>query len=86
MFEWDERKSKECAELRGFDFSIVYEFDFETAMIVEDDRHDYGETRFKAFNTIGDKLYNVVFTVRGSRLRIISVRRVRKREGKRYGF
>ena len=86
MLEWDENKSRKCLEDRGFDFSIAYDFDFTTAVIIEDDRFDYGEIRYKAFNMIGSVLYNVVFTRLGQNLRIISIRRVHKKEGKHYGF
>lgn len=86
MFEWDENKSQECRNTRGFDFSIVHDFNFATAVIFIDDRNNYGETRYKAFNKIDDMLYNVVYTVRGQNIRIISVRKVHQKEGKRYGF
>lgn len=86
MFEWDENKSRKCLDERGFDFSIVYDFDFTTAVIVEDTRFDYGETRYRAFNLIGDIAYSVVFTVRASGVRIISIRKAHKKELKRHGF
>ncbi|VAV87719.1 hypothetical protein MNBD_ALPHA02-953 [hydrothermal vent metagenome] len=86
MFEWDEKKNRSCKEERGFDFSIVHDFDFATAVIFADDRKDYGEIRYKAYNMIAGVLYNVVFTLRGQNLRIISIRRVHEKEGKRYGF
>lgn len=86
MFEWDENKSKKCLKERGFDFNIVYEFNFETAIIKLDDRFDYGEKRYSAMNKIDGKLYVVLFTKRGQILRIISVRRATDKEGMRYGF
>ena len=86
MFEWDDKKSEQCFLERGFDFSIVYEFDFSTAIIKLDDRFDYGEIRYSAMNKIGDKLYVVVFTKRQANVRIISVRRATSKEGIKYGF
>lgn len=85
-FEWDEDKSKACRETRGFDFSVVEGFDFGEALIVEDTRRDYGERRFRAFGHIGNDAFSVVFTPRGDRIRIISVRRAHARELKRYGI
>jgi len=85
MFEWDEAKSRRCLEARGFDFSIVLEFDFASAIVIEDDRFAYGEPRFRAFGLIADRLFVVVFTPRGSRLRIISIRRANKREERKHG-
>lgn len=86
MFEWDETKSLACRALRGFDFSVVNDFNFQTARILIDDRQSYGEIRYRAFNEIEGQIFNVVFTVRGENLRIISVRKVHAKEGKKYGF
>jgi len=86
VFEWDEAKSRRCLQDRGFDFSIVHEFDFETAVIAKDTRKNYGEDRFRAFGFAGSDLFCVVFTPRGDRLRIISMRRMHRKEGARYGL
>ena len=49
------------------------------------DRSDrYGETRWVATGYIADRLYRVVFTGRGDKRRIISLRRASKREEKEY--
>ncbi len=85
IYEWDEAKSRRCLEERGFDFSIVHEFDWGSAIVREDTRRDYGEPRYRAFGYIGEKLFAVVFTPRGGRIRIISVRRANRREERRYG-
>ncbi|MEM7462595.1 MAG: BrnT family toxin [Pseudomonadota bacterium] len=84
-FEWDEEKSRQCKQERGFGFEIVEYFDFAQAMIVEDDRQDYGERRFRAFGHIEGAAFSIVFTPRGHRLRIISIRRAHEKEMKRYG-
>ena len=86
MFEWDEKKSERCLIERGFDFNIVYEFNFETAIIKLDDRFDYGEIRYCAMNKIDGKLYAVVFTRRQVNVKIISVRRATDKEGLKYGL
>ena len=85
MFEWDEAKCCRCFEMRGFDFSIVQDFDFASAVVIKDDRFAYGEPRFRAFGPIADRLFVVVFTPRGPRLRIISIRRANKREERKHG-
>ncbi|RMB11948.1 BrnT family toxin [Eilatimonas milleporae] len=86
MFEWDETKSLECSGRRGFSFDIVHEFDWETAVIAEDTRQDYGERRFRAFGMVDGAYFCVAFTPRAGRLRIISVRRMHGKEAKRYGL
>ena len=42
------------------------------------------EPRFVAIGKIGDKVWTAVFTWRGDRVRLISVRRARKNEFERY--
>jgi len=86
VFEWDEEKSRKCLLERGFDFSIVEDFDFGSAIFVEDDRKDYGERRVRAFGRINGVDFCIVFTPRGGKLRIISVRKARMKEMKRHGF
>lgn len=46
--------------------------------------HRYGEARFIVLGYIVDRLYSMVFTVRGDMLRVISLRKANKREVKRY--
>ena len=55
------------------------------ALVREDDRFDYGETRYIAFGEIEDELHCLIFTFRGSRVRAISLRKANKREIRRHG-
>ena len=55
------------------------------AIVREDDRFDYGETRYVAFGPIDDTLYCLVFTFRGTNVRAISLRKANRRENRRYG-
>ena len=57
---------------------------FGSALYASDTRKDYGEPRTRALGTIGGILYSLVFTMRGSALRVISLRRASRRERKRY--
>jgi len=56
----------------------------ETALMRCDSRHSYGETRFEATGLIGSRLYVLVFTLRETAVRIISLRKANTREIKRY--
>ena len=85
-YEWDERKSTWNRQQRGFGFELAYEFDFTTAVIVEDRRKDYGEVRYRAAGRIGGLPYMVVFTPRNGRIRIISMRRMHEEEAQEYGI
>ena len=80
MWDWDEDKRQATLLLRGLDLAVVRSFDLNTAQIDPDDRCDYGEARFKATGMIGERLFIVVFTPRGERLRLISLRKANGRE------
>ncbi|MDP1575472.1 MAG: BrnT family toxin, partial [Cypionkella sp.] len=41
---------------------------------------DYGEARFKATGMIDGRLFIVIFTTRGERFRLISLRKANERE------
>jgi hypothetical protein len=83
-FEWDRRKEAQNIRERGFDFIIgsliwhgpVYER--------VDARQDYGEVRFVAFGDVEGDVLAVVYTWRGMKRRIISVRKADRRERRLY--
>lgn len=52
--------------------------------MVEDDRFDYGEVRFKAFAVVNGLWWACVFTEVGDVDRVISVHRVSEKEAKRW--
>jgi uncharacterized protein len=62
------------------DFAAVEQFDFESAIIIRDDRDDYGESRYRAQGFIGGRLHALVFTRREGRIRVISLRKSNRRE------
>jgi hypothetical protein len=79
-FTWDERKRAANLHKHGVDFAIVELFEFDTALIVVDDRKDYGEVRYRAFGLIDDRLHALIFTTRRAQTRVISLRRANDRE------
>jgi uncharacterized DUF497 family protein len=81
---FDPRKSERNLLERGIRFERVSEFEFGTAFYVPDTRKDYGEPRMRAIGFIEDTLHALVFTIRGSSLRVISLRRASRKERKRY--
>lgn len=80
MWDWDEPKRQATLLLRGLDFAMVHHFDLDTAVIDPDGRRDYGEARFKATGMIEGRLFIVIFTPRGERFRLISLRKANERE------
>ena len=84
MFEWDDDKAAANLARHKVAIERVKEFDWSTALIVVDDREDYGELRMKALGLIGERLHVVVFTERGDTIRVISLRKANRREAKAY--
>ena len=77
------KNEKNIAE-RGISFERVAEFEWSSALIVEDSRKDYGEPRFQALGFIGKRLHALVFTPRVGQVHVISLRKANRREVKRY--
>jgi uncharacterized protein len=82
--EFDPAKSERNVRERGLSFERAADFDFATALYVEDNRHNYGEQRIRALGFIEERLYALVYTLRGGTLRVISLRRANRREMKDY--
>jgi uncharacterized protein len=68
------KNSKNIAE-RGLAFERVAELDWDTAVIAEDTRHDYGEPRLLVMARLDGQLHAAVVTPRGEDLHVISFRR-----------
>ena len=79
-FVWDERKRAFNLTKHGIDFALVARFEFDSATIRVDDRKNYGETRYRAFGVIDDRLPVLIFTARGALTRVISLRRANSKE------
>ncbi|CAN5281996.1 BrnT family toxin [soil metagenome] len=84
MFTWDEAKRRRNIAERGIDFVLAEELNLDLAVIVVDDRHDYGEVREVALDNIGGRIHVLVFTRRGDDIHIISLRKANVREIRRY--
>jgi uncharacterized protein len=84
-FEWDEAKNNANIRKHGFDFVNAEEM-FRGLLVVDlDTRADYGEKRWVGIGSIRGRTACVVFTEPGPEIiRIISVRRASRREGKQY--
>jgi uncharacterized protein len=84
--QYDPKKSARNIAKRGLSFDRVREFDFGTARILEDDRVDYGETRWRAFGLLGGRLHALVYVeIDENAIRVISLRRANKHEVALYG-
>lgn len=82
-YEWDEAKRLRNLAKHGIDFAQVHDFDWETAVRFEDIRKLYGEQRWLALGVIGSRLHALIYTTRGHRIRVISLRKARNQEAAR---
>ena len=84
QYEWDSAKAAVNLDKHGVSFERILELEWPRAIVFEDRRQPYGERRFIAYAPIGERLYVVVYSPRGLRRRIISLRKANAREVVRY--
>ncbi len=86
VFEWDSGNSDKNQRKHGISNKEAENaFIHYPLLIFEDTEHSAGERRFQAFGrTEEQKLLFMVFTVRKSNVRIISARRMDKKERRMY--
>jgi uncharacterized protein len=83
-YEWDTTKAAKNLENHKVAFEAAHEFEWDTSLIKEDARQNYGETRYVALGLINGRLHTMVFALRGSVVRVISLRKSNHREVKHY--
>jgi uncharacterized protein len=85
MFEWDERKNQTNIEKHGIDFEdVIPVFFSKEALVMQDNRKDYGEDRLVILCPLDGRMIHVTYTARGTAIRMISARRANNRERRRY--
>ena len=82
--EFDPAKDAANLAKHGVSLALAAELDWEAALVWIDDRCEYAELRVIALAAKARILYYVAFVDRGEVRRIISLRRVNRREVKRY--
>jgi uncharacterized DUF497 family protein len=68
----------------GVSLALAADMDLSLAVIVADLRLDYREDRYQALGPIAGRLHLLAFTMRGGKLRAISLRKANERERRRY--
>ena len=84
QIEFDPNKDAINRQKHGLSLTDAVLMNFDEAAIVEDHRFDYGETRFLAYVPIAGRLHVLWFTMRGSAIRVIGLRKANRRERERY--
>lgn len=82
--KFDPQKRVQTLLERGLDFASAGEVFSQTIHTFQDLRQSYGESRFITLGFLDGRLTVVVWTQRGSRKRIISMRNANERETKEY--
>ncbi len=77
--------AKDEANIAKHGISLARADELKVLAILEDDRFDDGEQRFRAFGLIDGQFHCLVFAERDDGLRIISLRRAHQKEMQRYG-
>lgn len=81
---FDPAKSDRNASERGLPFDLAADFEFETAMVEQDLRRDYGEERWIALGLIGSRVHALCFVETSDGIRVISLRKANAREAASY--
>ena len=77
---YDPQKRALTLAHRGLDFDHAPQVFAGAYLQMEDDRHDYGETRWQTIGWLNDVMVMVVWTPRGDARHIISMRKCNDRE------
>ena len=84
QFEWDENKNRINRQKHKLDFkTAVKVFEDENHKEYYDFEHSYEEDRYKVYGKVGEVLL-VICTERGTKTRIISARKAKPAERRKY--
>ena len=81
-YEWDEAKRAANIAKHDIDFEAANSFIWADALIEPSPQG--GEMRYAATGFVGQRLHQLVFTMRGERVRIISLRKAHRKEVEEY--
>lgn len=82
--EFDPVKNEENRRKHGISLQRAEDFELGPAQIELDERQDYGEARYNALGYLGEVLFSLTFTLRGNRVRAISLRPANRKERRVY--
>ena len=84
MITWDENKRQINLQKHELDFlgcELVFDF---PVVSWDDDREAYGELRINLLGWLNDRVVHITYTERGDDLHVISLRKAKKHEIRRY--
>jgi uncharacterized protein len=80
---YDPSKRQKTLAERGIDFEDAREVFAGVTLTLEDIRFDYGEARFQTYGVLRERIVMVVWTARGERRHVISMRHCHEREARK---
>ena len=83
-FEYDSKKSQINKTKHGIDFEEAKALFEDSASLVIPAKSVEDEERYALIGRLNEKCYIAIFTYRGEKIRLISVRRCRKKEEAHY--
>jgi uncharacterized protein len=83
--EYDPTKQLRNLQERGLDFDDVPRIFEGATLTYPDERLDYGEARNTTIGFLDGRMVILVWTQRGAKCRVISLRKANEREQKTYG-
>jgi uncharacterized DUF497 family protein len=83
-FEWDSRKRLANLRKHGLDFSDAWKVFAGLVLTYPDERQNYGETRIRAVGMLDMRAVVIIYTIRASGMRIISMRIANEKEKRGY--
>jgi uncharacterized DUF497 family protein len=81
-FEWDAQKARRIFAERGIDLNDMVLLWLGPRVEIRTDQN--GEARWKTIGELEDRIYTVVFTMRGDTIRLITARRAWDSEERAY--
>ena len=82
--EFDPAKDEANIRKHGMSLALAKDLEIDTSQVLRDTRKDYGEDRRIAVGPVDGRLCVLAFTLRGGKVRAISLRRANPRERKRF--
>ncbi|MBI3772314.1 MAG: BrnT family toxin [Gammaproteobacteria bacterium] len=74
--DFDPAKSEKNTRERGLPFDLAEDFEWDSALVVQDTRNPYPESRFQAIGFIDEeRLHVLIFTLTPGGIRVISLRK-----------
>lgn len=81
---FDHEKDMLNRSKHGISLAEAAKLDWDDALVLQDERREYGEARLVALAPMAERLWVVVFTDRPEGRRVISLRKANLREYRRY--